>query len=90
MELFPKEFVLDLNTKNLDNSGRFLAVTHMPLSTKQFRKTRILTIDVAIVFCFWTEQWQKGCSISRLGLANTPEVLNTISEGNSLNFPMVR
>jgi hypothetical protein len=79
-----------LNTKNLGNSTSFLTITHTTLSAKQFRRYGILTIDVAAVFCFWTEQWRNGSSISRLGLAETPEVLNTVSEGNSLNFPMVQ
>jgi hypothetical protein len=52
MELFPKEFVIKLNTKNLGNSISFLTITHTTLSTKWFRKYRILTIDVAAVFCF--------------------------------------
>jgi hypothetical protein len=90
MQLFPKEFVLELNTKNLGNSTSFLTITHMTLSAKRFRKYGILTIDVAAVFCFWTEQRRKGTSISRLGLAETPEVPNTISKGNSLSFPMVQ
>jgi hypothetical protein len=55
MELFPKEFVLKLNTKNLENSTSFLTITHMTLSAKRFRKYGILTIDIAAVFCFWTE-----------------------------------
>jgi hypothetical protein len=46
-------------------------------------------IDVAAEFCSWTEQRQKGSSFSGLGLAETPEVLNTILKGNSLSFPMV-
>jgi hypothetical protein len=46
-------------------------------------------IDVAAVFCFWTEHWWNGSSISRLRLAETLEVLNTILEGNSLNFLML-
>jgi hypothetical protein len=78
-----------LNTKNLGNSVSFLTITHMTLSAKLFRKYRILTISVAAVFCFWTEQRWNGSSISGFGLAETPEVPNTISEGNSLNFPMV-
>jgi hypothetical protein len=90
MELFPKEFVSELNIKNLGNSTSFLTITHMTLSAKQFRRYGILTIDVAAVFCFWTEQRRNGSSISRLGLAETPEVLNTVSEGNSLNFLMVQ
>jgi hypothetical protein len=88
-ELFPKEFVLELNTKNLGNTTSFLTITHMTLSAKRYRKYRILTIDVAAVLCFWTEQRRNGSSISRLGLAETMEVLNTISEGNSLSFTMV-
>jgi hypothetical protein len=52
MELFPKEFVLELNTKHLGNSTIFLTITHMTLSAKRFRKYRILMIDVAAVFCF--------------------------------------
>jgi hypothetical protein len=89
MELFPKEFVPELNTKNLENSTSFLTITYMTLSAKRFRKYRILMIDVAAVFCFWTEQRRIGSSISRLGLGETPEVANTVSEGKSLSFLMV-
>jgi hypothetical protein len=89
MELFPKEFVLELNTKNLGNSTSFLTITDMTLSAKWFRKYGILTIDVAAVFCFWTEQLWNESSISELGLAETPEVRNTVSKGNSLSFLMV-
>jgi hypothetical protein len=89
MELFPKEFVLELSTKNLDNSTIFLTITYMTLSTKRFRKYRILMIDIAAVFYFWTKQRWNRSSISRLGLAETPEVTNTVSEGNSLGFTMV-
>jgi hypothetical protein len=89
MQLFPKEFVLELNTKNLGNSTSFLTITHTTFSAKRFRKYGILTIDIAAVFCFWTEQRWNGSSISGLGLAETLKVLNTISEGDSLNFPMV-
>jgi hypothetical protein len=59
MELFPKEFVLELNTKNLGNSTSFLTITHMTLSTKRFRRYGILTIDVAAEFCSWTDQRPK-------------------------------
>jgi hypothetical protein len=55
MELFPKEFILELNTKNLGNSTSFLTITQMTLLTKQYRRYGILMIDVAAVFCFWTE-----------------------------------
>jgi hypothetical protein len=89
MELFPKKFFPELNTKNLSNSTIFLTITYTTLSAKRFGKYRILTIDVAVVFCFWTEQWWNRSSIFRLGLTKTPEVPNTILEGNSLCFPMV-
>jgi hypothetical protein len=89
MELFPKEFVPELNTKNLGNSTSFLTITHTTLSAKRFRKYGILMVDVAAVFCFWTKQRRNGSSISRLGLAETLDVPNTISKGNSLSFPMV-
>jgi hypothetical protein len=46
-------------------------------------------IDVAAEFCFWTEQRWNGSSLFRLRLAETPEVLNTISDENSLSFPML-
>jgi hypothetical protein len=80
---------MELNTKNLGNSTSFLTITHMTLSAKRFRKYRILTIDVAAVLCSRTEQWRNRSSISRLGLAETLEVLNNVSECNSLSFPMV-
>jgi hypothetical protein len=89
MELFSKDFVPELNTKNLANSPSFLPITHMTLSTRWFRCCGNLTIDVAAEFCTWTEQRHNRSSISSLGLAETPEVLNTISEDNSLIFPMV-
>jgi hypothetical protein len=50
-DLFPREFVPELNTKNLENSPSFLTITHTTLSTKQFRSYRILTIDVPAEFC---------------------------------------
>jgi hypothetical protein len=40
MELFPKEFVPELTTKNVGNSTSFLIITHMTLSAKWFRKIR--------------------------------------------------
>jgi hypothetical protein len=88
-ELFPKDSVLELNTKNLDNSPVFLTITFMTLSPKWFRCYRILIINVAAEFCFWTEQRQKGSSISSLGFIKTPDVPNTVSVGNSLSFLMV-
>jgi hypothetical protein len=49
--MFPKDSVLELNTKNLGNSPRFLTLTHTTLSAKRFRSYRILMIDVAAKFC---------------------------------------
>jgi hypothetical protein len=89
MELFQKDYVLELNIKNLGNSPSFLTTTHATLSTRRFRSYGILTIDVAAEFCIWTEQRHNGSSISCLRLAKTPEVPNTILEDNSLNFSMV-
>jgi hypothetical protein len=89
MELFPKEFVLELNTKNMGNSTSFLTITDMTLSAKQLRKYGILMINVAAVFCFWTKQRRNRSLISRLRLAETVKVLNTILEGKSLSFLMV-
>jgi hypothetical protein len=86
MELLPKDFVPELNTKNLGNSTSILTITHMTMSAKRFISYGILTIDVAAEFCSWTEQRQNGSSISSLGLAETPEVPNTVSENNSLRF----
>jgi hypothetical protein len=83
------DFVPELNTKNMGNSTSFLTITHMPPSAKRFRSYGILTIDDAAEFCSWTAQRQNGSSISHLGLAKTPEVPNTVSEDNSLSFPMV-
>jgi hypothetical protein len=88
MEPLPKDFVTELNTKNLGNSTSFLSIAHMTLSTNWFRSYRILTTDVAADFCTWTEQRQNGSLIFHLGLADTPEVPNTISEDNSLSFVM--
>jgi hypothetical protein len=52
MELFPKDYVLELNIKNLGNSPSFLTNTHTTLSAKWFRSYGILTIDVAAEFFF--------------------------------------
>jgi hypothetical protein len=89
MELFPKDSVLELNTKKLGNSPSFLTITHTTLSAKRFRSYGILTIVFAAEFCFWTEQRQNGSSVSSLRLAKTPEISNTVLVQNSLNFPMV-
>jgi hypothetical protein len=81
--------VTEMNTKNMGNSPSFLSVTHTILSTKRFRSYRILKINFAADFCFWTELRLNGTQLSGLGLAKTPEVLNTIMVGNFLIFPMV-
>jgi hypothetical protein len=89
MDLFPREFVLELNTKNLGNSPSFRTITHTTLSTKRLGTYLISTINVTNEFCFGTEQrWNKS-SIFCLGWAKTPEVMNIISDDNSLSFPMV-
>jgi hypothetical protein len=87
--LFPKDSILELNTKNLDNSPIFLTITHTTLSASWFRSDGILTIDVADDFCIRTEQWHNGSSIFSLRLAETLEVPNTVSEDNSISFLMV-
>jgi hypothetical protein len=87
--MFPWESVLELSTKNLGNSPSFRTITHMTLSAKRFRSYGILTIDVTTEFCFWIEQRRNGSSIFCLGLAETPQVLNTISDDNSLSVLMV-
>jgi hypothetical protein len=89
MELFPKDSVLELNNKNLRNSSSFLTITHTTLSAKRFRSCKILMIDIAAEFCSWTEQRHNRSSSSSLGVAETQEVPNTVSEDNSLSFPMV-
>jgi hypothetical protein len=89
MELFPKDSVPELNTKNLGDSPSFLTITHTTLSTKRFRSYRILMINIIVAFCFWTEQQKNGSSVSSLGLAETTEVPHTVLVDNSLSFPMV-
>jgi hypothetical protein len=84
MELFLKDFVPELDTKNIGNSPSFLTITHMTLSASRFRSYEILMIDVAAEFHIRKEQRHNGSSISSLGLAETPEVLNIISEDNPL------
>jgi hypothetical protein len=71
MELFPKDSILDLNTKNMGNSPSFLTITHTTLSAKWFKSYVILIIDVAAEFCSWTEQRQNGSSHLGFGFAET-------------------
>jgi hypothetical protein len=66
MELFPKEFVPELNTKNLGNSASFLTTMQTTPSAKRFRENGILTIDVTAEFCPWTEQPQTDLQFSVL------------------------
>jgi hypothetical protein len=89
MQLFLKDFVPELNTKNLGNSPSFLTITYTTLSASRFGCYGILMIDIAAEFCIQTEQRHNGSSISSLGLAETPKVLNTILEDNSLRFLMI-
>jgi hypothetical protein len=58
MELFLKEFVSKLNTKNLGNSASFLTTMQTTPSAKWFRENGILTINAAAEFSPWTEQPQ--------------------------------
>jgi hypothetical protein len=58
----------------MGNSTSFLTITHTTPFAKRFTRYGILTIDVAAVFYFWTEQRRNGSSISGLGLAETPNV----------------
>jgi hypothetical protein len=50
MELFPKDFVSELNAKNLGNSSSFLTMTHTTLPAKRFRSYGNLMIDIAAEF----------------------------------------
>jgi hypothetical protein len=89
MGLFHYNSVPELTTKNMGNSPRFLSVTHTILSAKWFRSYRILKIDFAADFCFWTEQQLNGTQLLGLGLAETLKVSNTITVADFLSFPMV-
>jgi hypothetical protein len=86
-ELFPKDYVPELNNKNLVNYLSFLTITHSPLSALLFGCYGIFMIDITAEFCF--EQGLNRTSHLGLGLAETPEVPNIILAGNSLSFPMV-
>jgi hypothetical protein len=66
MEQFLKEFVPELNTKNLGNSASFLTTMQTTSSAKRFRENGILTINVAAEFCPWTEQPQMDLQYSVL------------------------
>jgi hypothetical protein len=87
--LFGWDSFSELNTKNLDISSIFLSVTYSVLSNSQFRRYGILKINFAVDFCFLTELRLDGTQLLDLGLAKTPEVPNTITVSNSLNFPIV-
>jgi hypothetical protein len=69
--------------------GSFLTITHTTLSTKRFGSYDVLKFNFAAEFCFWTDWWLNGNQLLDLGLAETPEVLNTITVGNSLRVPTV-
>jgi predicted NACHT family NTPase len=66
MELFLKEFVPELNTKNLGDSASFLTAKQTTPSAKRFRENGILMINVAAKFCPWTEQPQMNLQYSVL------------------------
>jgi hypothetical protein len=84
MGLFGYDFVPELNTKNMGNSLKFVSITHMTLSAKQFRSYGILKIDFAAELCFWTEQRLNETQLLALRFAKTSDVPNTIMVGNSL------
>jgi hypothetical protein len=67
MEWFLKDFVPELNTKNMGNSPSFLTITYKTLSSRRFSSYGILTIDVAAVFYVRTEQRHNRSSISSHG-----------------------
>jgi hypothetical protein len=48
---FGYDSVLELSTKNMDNSPNFLSVTHMTLSAKRFRSYGISKINFTAEFC---------------------------------------
>jgi hypothetical protein len=89
MELFLMDSVLELNTKILGNNPIFLSITHITLSIKRFGCYDVSKFDFAAEFCFWPEQRLNRAQLLGLGLTETLEVLNTITVGNSLSFPMV-
>jgi hypothetical protein len=89
MRLICYDSVLELNTKNFGNSLIFLSVTQVTLFTERFRSYRILKIDLVVEPYFWIGQQLNGTQLLGLGLAETPEFLNTITVDNSLSFPMV-
>jgi hypothetical protein len=60
MGLFSYNSIPELNTKDMGNSPSFLSITHMIISTKQFRSYIISKIDFAADFCFWVEQRLNG------------------------------
>jgi hypothetical protein len=68
--------VPELNTENMGNSPRFLSI-------KRFRSYRILNINFAADFCFWTEQRLIETQLLGLELAETLKVPNTIIVENS-------
>jgi hypothetical protein len=78
-----------MNTKKVSNSFYFPSVTYSDSSDKWFRSYRILRINFAAEFCFWTEQQLKGTELLGLGMTKTLEVQNTIMVCNSLSFLVV-
>jgi 2C-methyl-D-erythritol 2,4-cyclodiphosphate synthase len=85
MDLFPREFVLELNTKNLRNSPSFLTITHTTLSTRRFRGYRISTIDITVEFCSGQNSGRTDLQFSisellKLQMSRIPFQMTTLSD----------
>jgi hypothetical protein len=74
MDLFPREFVPELNNKNLGNSPRFPAITYTTLSAKWFRSYRISTINVAAEFC---SRQNSGGTDLQFSISDWPNLLKS-------------
>jgi hypothetical protein len=87
LRLFGRDSSIELNTKKLENSPRFLSVTYTASSDKRFRSYRILRIgkllktELHSTTIGSTKFWQ-------LSKTETPGLPNAIPLGNSLHFPM--
>jgi hypothetical protein len=83
------DYSLELTRKKVGNSPSFPSVNYSAPSDKRFRSSRILNIDLAAEFGFWTEHLLNGTELLGLGLTETLDVPNTIMVENPLSFPMV-
>jgi hypothetical protein len=78
-----------MNSKKLGNSPIFPSVTYSASSDRWFERYKILSIDdTAEIGAGQNSSW-KETQLFGLKLAETPEVLHTITVSNSLSFPMV-